>query len=107
MYQAFDSDRQWCTQYRRQDAFSAHNREVDIQVPSHRLRLQVDDQVNLLWGAFFNIDGTAEGHRLPADAVFAPGLTLYRYYVLTWSYDAQGNIEGRVRCLQHRYLFIH
>ena len=99
MYQAFDSDRQWCTQYRRQDAFSAHNREVDIQVPSHRLQLQVDDQVNLLWGGFFNIDGTAEGHRLPADAVFAPGLTLYRYYVLTWSYDAQGNIEGRVRRL--------
>ena len=32
VYEAFDKDRRWCTQYRRQDAYSAHNRRVDIEV---------------------------------------------------------------------------
>ena len=97
VYQAFDRDRLWCTQYRRQDAHSAHNRPVDIQVPSCRLQLEVDDHVNLLWGGFFNKDGETGDFRLPDDSVFHAGLTLYRYYVLTWSFDVQGNISGTMR----------
>ena len=104
MYEAFDQDSLWCTQYRWQDAFSAHNRPIDIEVPSYHLRTSSEDKVNVLWGGFFNIDGPVVGHfsadnlhRLAADSVFAPGLTLYRDYVLQWWYDGQGNIQGNMQ----------
>lgn len=104
MYEAFDLDSLWCTQYRRQDAFSAHNRPIDIEVPSYHLRTSSEDKVNVLWGGFFNIDGSVVGHfsadnlhRLAADSVFDASLTLYRYYILQWWYDGQGNIQGNMQ----------
>ena len=126
LYEAFDQDRLWCTQYRRQDAFSAHNRPIDIEVPAYHLRTSSEDKVNVLWGGFFNINSPVVGassadspvaprpvvggarpvvghfsadnlHRLAADSVFAPGLTLYRYYILQWWYDGQGNIQGNMQ----------
>ena len=99
VYQAFDLDSACCTQYRRQDAFSAHNLPVDISVPGRRLNLKVDSHVNLLWGGFFDIDGTTRGHQPGDQGVFDPSKTLYRYYVLTWQPDSRGGIDGSLTVL--------
>ena len=79
VYEAMDDDRAVCTQYRRQDAYSAHNRPIDIVTPHHELHLKVDDHVNVLWGGFFDASAS---------------LTLYRYYVMAWHIEHDGRIDG-------------
>ncbi len=79
VYEAMEADRAVCTQYRRQDAYSAHNRPIDIVTPHHELHSKVDDHVNVLWGGFFDTSTST---------------TLYRYYVLAWHIEHDGRIDG-------------
>ncbi len=79
VYLAMDDDRAMCTQYCQQDAFSAHNRPIEIKAPHYSFNGKVDDHVNVLWGGFFDTSSSP---------------TLYRYYLLTWATNAKGNLEG-------------
>lgn len=94
VYLAMDDDRVMCTQYCQQEAYSAHNRPIDLVTPHHELHMKVDDHVNVLWGGFFVPKGQSVGLK-PSDH-FGPSSspTLYRYYVLTWATNANGMLEG-------------
>ena len=126
LYRAMDDDSAMRTQYRLHDAFSGREWRLDIETPHFVLHEQSEESVNNLMGGFFVPEKTpspilprGEGVNTTASLISKDqsqedkssslehskplpregnggGVTLYRYYVLSYQEDLEGNLTGSV-----------
>ncbi|MBQ6189193.1 MAG: hypothetical protein IJK45_03360 [Bacteroidaceae bacterium] len=126
MYKAMDDDSAMRTQYRLHDAFSGREWRLDIETPHFVLHEQSEESVNNLMGGFFvpekspsPIPPRGEGVNTAASLISKDqiqedkssslehskplpregnggGVTLYRYYVLSYQEDMEGYLTGSV-----------
>lgn len=126
LYKAMDDDSAWRTQYRLHDAFSAREWRLEIETPHFQLHERSEESVNNLMGGFFvpektpspipprgeginttaslTSKGQGQEDKSPSLEHSKPlpregngcGVRLYRYYVLSYQEDLEGNLTGSV-----------
>ena len=96
LYKAMDDDSAWRTQYRIHDAFSAREWRLDIETPHSQLHERSEESVNNLMGGFFVPELSPRPLLHGTQPIDTSPVRLYRYYVLSYQEDLEGNLTGSV-----------